>query len=65
MEIGDQVKVQLPAGWYYGKIVAPAKGFDSDIRWEVHGSKPAPFVTTTRESGSMYLTKTQQTRHKR
>lgn len=51
MEIGAQVKVKLASGeWYSGIVVAKKHYSDSDIRLEVHGNKPRPFVTITSES---------------
>ena len=51
MEIGAQVKVKLASGeWYSGVVVAKKHYSGSDIRLEVHGNKPRPFVTITSES---------------
>ena len=48
-KIGDIVKINLPAGWLEGKIVAgPSIKWShcGEVKYEVHGmSKKTPFVS--------------------
>ena len=49
MKIGTQVKVKLASGeWYTGKVTAHVTYAADDVRLEVQGNLPRPFVTITR-----------------
>lgn len=50
-EIGNEVYVRLPSGWFFGEIRRIIPWFHNEIRFEATGSQPKPFITVVPAEG--------------